>query len=73
MISAQGDAAALRENGFAQTADLLDLLLWSGPSKMIPTRDAVITWRAMLVERGAAFASLVAKCDEWLSTPLNPT
>jgi hypothetical protein len=66
MITAQDDNSALREDGFEQTAALLDLLLWNGPSTMIPTREAVSAWRAVLVNRGVAFASLVVECDEWL-------
>ena len=67
MITAQDDASALREDGFEQTAALLDLLLWNGPTTMIPTREAVIAWRALLTDRGPAFTSLVAECDDWLS------
>jgi hypothetical protein len=33
---------------------------------MIPTRDAVMKWRATLADRGPEFASLVVECDEWL-------
>lgn len=67
MITNQDDDAALREDGFEQTAALLDLLLWNGPSTMIPTREAVTAWRALLVDRGPVFASLVLECDGWLS------
>lgn len=68
MITAQDDVSALvREDDFEQTAALLDLLLWNGPTTMIPTREAVTAWRALLADRGPAFTSLVAECDEWLS------
>ena len=66
MITAQDDDSALRIDGFEATAALLDLLLWSGPTSMIPTREAVMKWRATLTARGQEFASLVAECDEWL-------
>ena len=67
MITAQDDASTLREDGFEETAALLDLLLWNGPISMIPTRDAVTAWRALLSDRGPSFVSLVAECDEWLT------
>ncbi|MFC0170795.1 hypothetical protein ACFFKC_22265 [Pseudoduganella danionis] len=66
MITAQDDDSALLADGFEQTAALLDLLLWSGPTSMIPTREAVMKWRATLIARGPEFASLVTECDEWL-------
>lgn len=66
MITAQDDDSALRVDGFEATADLLDLLLWSCPTSMIPTREAVMKWRATLTARGPEFASLVTECDEWL-------
>lgn len=67
MITPLDDASALREDGFEQTAALLDLLLWNGPTSMMPTRDAVTAWRALLADRGPTFVSLVAECDEWLT------
>ena len=66
MITAEEDDSALRIDGFEPTAALLDLLLWSGPTSMIPTREAVMKWRATLTARGPEFASLVTECDEWL-------
>lgn len=66
MITVQDDDSALRVDGFEQTADLLDLLLWSGPTSMIPIREAVMKWRATLTARGLEFARLVTECDEWL-------
>ena len=66
MITAQDDDSALREGDYDETAALLDLLLWSGPTSMIPTRDAVMKWQATLADRGPEFASLVTECDEWL-------
>ena len=66
MITSQDDDSALRIDSFEATAALLDLLLWSGPTSMIPTREAVMKWRATLTARGPEFASLVTECDEWL-------
>ncbi len=66
MITAQDDESALRVDGFEATANLLDLLLWSGPTSMIPTREAVMKWRTTLADRGPEFVSLVTECDEWL-------
>lgn len=66
MITAEEDDSYLCVDGFEATADLLDLLLWSGPTSMIPTREAVMKWRATLTARGPEFASLVTECDEWL-------
>ena len=66
MITSQEDDSALRVDGFEATADLLDLLLWSGPTSMMPTREAVMKWRATLTARGPEFASLVTECNEWL-------
>lgn len=73
MITALDDDLPLREDGFEQAAELLDLLLWSGPTTMIPTREAVMKWRATLAVRGPVFASLVAECEKWLApqTPEN--
>ena len=67
MTTTQDEYAALREDGFEQTAALLDLLLWNGPSTMIPSREAVTAWREVLAARGPSFTSLVVECDEWLS------
>jgi len=67
MITAEDDDSALRIDGFEATAALLNLLLWSGPTSMIPTREAVMKWRATLAARGPEFASLVTECDEWLT------
>ena len=66
MITAEDDDSALRIDGFEATAALLNLLLWSGPTSMIPTREAVMKWRATLAARGPEFASLVTECDKWL-------
>ena len=66
MITAEEDDYYLRVDGFDATADLLDLLLLSGPTSMIPTREEVMRWRATLTARGPEFASLVTECDEWL-------
>ena len=67
MITAEEDDWTLRAGGFEATAALLDLLLWSGPTSMIPTREAVMKWRATLIARGPEFASLVTEHDEWLT------
>lgn len=66
MITEHDDDSALCDGDFEATAALLDLLLWNGTTSMIPTRNAVMKWKATLDSRGEEFASLVAECDEWL-------
>ena len=67
MITEHEDDSALCEGDFEATAALLDLLLWGGPTSMIPTRNAVRKWKITLASRGEEFATLVTECDEWLT------
>lgn len=41
MITTEEDDSGFPRRGFDETSALLDLLLWSGPTSMIPTREAL--------------------------------
>lgn len=56
-------------DSFTMCREVLDYVLWDGPSWSIPTHDQVREWRAALVARGPKFVELVANCDDFLSPP----
>jgi hypothetical protein len=45
---------------------LLDFMLWSTPTSMIPSHATVREWMAIFERRGPEFAGAVAACREWL-------
>lgn len=55
-----------REESLGAVAETLDFFLNESTADEAPSREEVLRWQVILVQRGGKFVNLAACCCDWL-------